>query len=715
MARLLLAIQVLLTICFFALVTFCSVQADEPEWQLLPDQLPQGGSPGSMLRDSLLKLAESHFEKNRKTLDFLQTAEQINAYQQRLREEFLKRIGGLPESSPLDAVITGEVARPGYTIEKILFQSQLEFYVTAALFLPDSQKFPPPWPGVVILCGHAAEGKLQDGYQRGAALAALNGLAALIVDPIGQGERLQILETEGQKLSPTTQHTLLGTGAIALGWNTARWMIHDGMRAFDYLQSRSDIRGDRIGAMGNSGGGTQTSYLMALDDRVVAAAPSCYITSLQKLLNTIGPQDAEQNIFGQIEFGMDHADYLIMRAPRATLIACATNDFFDIDGTWQSYRLAKRLYHRLGHGRSIELVEVEAEHGWHPLQRRASVEFMRHHLRQDWGDINDLAVEPLTAKEMQVTPDGQVLLIAGAVSAFDHVRNEADRCLKQRSDRGKFQHQFASQVRRVAGIRELNRLPEVKVNWVDGSQKESREPSLNRSAKSASIRLRSLILKREDAISLPAVLAEPSDGLDRNATSSIDTVRNVTCLLLEEGFSASLAAEGEIWRRAAAGEIVLAVDIRGVGQTAPTGKQWYNERFGINGGNAMIAYLLGQSLVGQRTEDCLVVARWLAQQTGAPKVNLVSSGETSIPALHAAALEPELIDKLELRRCLVSWTELTHTPLSVNQVAGLVHGALPVYDLPDLEALLGSRLTVVEPLDGRGRPKSLGSNTSEDN
>ncbi len=63
------------------------------------------------------------------------------------------------------------------------------------------------------------------------------------------------------------------------------------------------------------GGGTLTAYLMALDDRIVAAAPSCYLTSLERLFATIGPQDAEQNIFAQLAFGMDHADYVTMRAP----------------------------------------------------------------------------------------------------------------------------------------------------------------------------------------------------------------------------------------------------------------------------------------------------------------------------------------------------------------------------------------------------------------
>ena len=61
-----------------------------------------------------------------------------------------------------------------------------------------------------------------------------------------------------------------------------------------------------------------TAYLMALDDRISVAAPSCYITSLERLFATIGPQDAEQNITGQVAAGMEHADYVTMRAPKPT-------------------------------------------------------------------------------------------------------------------------------------------------------------------------------------------------------------------------------------------------------------------------------------------------------------------------------------------------------------------------------------------------------------
>ena len=66
---------------------------------------------------------------------------------------------------------------------------------------------------------------------------------------------------------------------------------------------------------------------MALDDRIAVAAPSCFITSLERLFATIGPQDAEQNITGQVAAGLDHADFVTLRAPKPTLLTVGTRDF----------------------------------------------------------------------------------------------------------------------------------------------------------------------------------------------------------------------------------------------------------------------------------------------------------------------------------------------------------------------------------------------------
>jgi len=671
------------TLCWSQVPVESQISSHPVTGSLLPSSLMGGSTPSTMVRDALHREAMEHFQDWRQAYEARTEQGDIAAYQKRMRQEMIQRIGGLPGPVPINAQITGTVIRDGYTLEKVLFESQPKFYVTAGLFLPDPANYPPPWPAVIVVCGHSDNGKLQEGYQTGSALAALNGLATMIVDPVAQGERSQLLKPDGKPAiaGSTTEHTLLGSGAILVGWNTARWMIGDAMAAIDYLQSRDDIRGDRIGCMGNSGGGTQTSYLMALDERIYAAAPACYITSFRRLLETIGPQDAEQNIYGQISLGLDHADYLMMRAPKPTLINCATQDFFDISGTWGAYRDAKRLFQRMDAGRNIELVEVDAKHGWHPMLRRASVQFMVQHLADRYGELNEPPIVPMTAAEMNVTPDGQVLKLPGAVSAFDHVKHEAARLANERVTAALSAEATRQTIREIAGIRTLAELP---------------EPEVDRSATLpiGKLAYEPMIVRVSDDIWLPGLLCRAPDGKSKR----------VTCLMMAEGKNAMLGEDGEVSRRVADGETVLAIDIRGVGETKPVGQRWYHQTFGDNGGNSTLAYLLGKSLVGDRTEDMLAVARMVAKSEKVDSVKLVASGELSIPALHAAATEPQLFESLEIRGGLRSWRDLAETPMSVNQVSGLVHAALQHYDLPDLAILYGGQVAILDSRDATDKP-----------
>ena len=190
---------------------------------------------------------------------------------------------------------------------------------------------------------------------------------------------MQLLDGRASRPSPAARPSTRWS-ASGPCWSAGarrRYRIWDGIRSLDYLAGRPEIDPKRLGCTGNSGGGTLTSYLMALDDRIAAAAPSCYITSLERLFATIGPQDAEQNITGQVAFGMEHADYLTLRAPRPTLILAATRDFFDIQGTWTTFREAKRVYGLLGHGERVDLFESDTTHGFPKGQREAMLRWMR--------------------------------------------------------------------------------------------------------------------------------------------------------------------------------------------------------------------------------------------------------------------------------------------------------------------------------------------------
>jgi hypothetical protein len=103
-----------------------------------------------------------------------------------------------------------------------------------------------------------------------------------------------------------------------------------------------------------------------------------------------------------------------------------------------------------------------------------------------------------------------------------------------------------------------------------------------------------------------------------------------------------------------------------------------------------------------RAEDVLVCTRLLRQKRPG-SVSLIAVGHVCIPALHAAALEPDLFDSVRLIHPLVSWSNVVQMGKSQDQLINTVHGALTVYDLPDLAATLEDKLTIEEPLNALGK------------
>ena len=647
---------------------------------VLPETI-DGVAPDKIMGRYLRRQAAKQFDNWKTEYEQRKTDEQIAEYQKHLREKFLDVLGGLPDRTPLNPQVTGIVERDGYCVEKIIFESQPKHYVTALLFLPETKTHKPPYPGVLVPCGHAQNAKGYESYQKMGALLALNGMAALVFDPIEQGERGQLME-DWPQLWGTKAHTMVAVGSILLGRNTATFEVWDGMRGIDYLQSRPEVDPNRIGCTGNSGGGTQTSYLMALDDRIIAASPSCYITNFDRLLNTLGGQDAEQNIYAQLAFGMDHADYLMMRAPTPILICAATKDFFDIGGTWTSFRYAKRLYTRLGFSERIELLENDAEHNYNQQAREGVVRWMSRWLLGRDKPITEPEIKLLSEEEYRCTPDGQVMLLKEARSVYDLNREYEKDLVKQRkrlwatTERA----EMLNRVRKIAGIRRFSELPEPGVVEVGTIERDG-------------YTIKKMIVKPEEGVYMTALMFVPSQQTNKAAV----------LYLHEQGKATDAAPGGPIEKLAKAGQAVLAVDLRGVGETHGVGQPYFEPYFGSDGQDFYIAYVLGRSYIGMRAEDVLVCARLLKQnQSGT--LSLVSIGHVGIPALHAAALEPDLFSSVKLVRSLVSWSNVVEMGKSQDQLINTVHGALTVYDLPDLASVLGDKLTIEEPLNALGKP-----------
>ena len=126
----------------------------------------------------------------------------------------------------------------------------------------------------------------------------------------------------------------------------------------------------------------------------------------------------------------------MMRAPSPVLEMCATHDFFDVGGTWDSIRYAKRLYTRMGLAERVDIMENDAGHNYDTLQREAAVRWMSRWLLHKDRVIVEPKIELLSEKEYTCTPDGKVMSLPGARSVYDLNEDCENRLAKQRNPPG---------------------------------------------------------------------------------------------------------------------------------------------------------------------------------------------------------------------------------------------------------------------------------------
>jgi dienelactone hydrolase len=182
-----------------------------------------------------------------------------------LRKQILASAGLLPmrEKRPLNAQVFGKLERQGYSVEKVLLETLPGFYLGGNLYRPLGQQG--PFPGVVSPHGHWAYGRLENtalvSVPGRAISMARQGYVVFTYDMVGQNDTDQIPHHWSE-----ARHDLWNIGPMGIQlWNS--------IRATDFVSSLPDVDPTRIVATGASGGGTQTFFLMAVDDRIKAAAP----------------------------------------------------------------------------------------------------------------------------------------------------------------------------------------------------------------------------------------------------------------------------------------------------------------------------------------------------------------------------------------------------------------------------------------------------------
>src|SRR5260370_771211 len=269
---------------------------------------PQSAYPGTAYRDYsrclpdyLRKLAREAFERRNSEIAKLSTPAAIATRQRWVTEPFCQITGGKPERTPLRPRTLGSFERTGYRLEKVVYESRPELYVTANLYIPTTGK--PPYPGVLFQMGHSGNGKAADTYQKCCQGLARLGYVVLAFDPMGQGERVYYPKASGQTrlASSDDEHTYPGKQMLLAGDTATRFQVWDAIRSLDYLAAHPQVDPARLASTGQSGGGTLTMLLAAVDDRLAAAAVASGNTENVACADFDPPgstDDAEQDLIG---------------------------------------------------------------------------------------------------------------------------------------------------------------------------------------------------------------------------------------------------------------------------------------------------------------------------------------------------------------------------------------------------------------------------------
>jgi dienelactone hydrolase len=610
----------------------------------------------------------------------LKTKADAEKYVALVREKIRRSFGPLPEKTPLEPRITGIVERDAYTIEKVIFQSRPEFFVTANLYIPKGRKF--PLPGVVGTCGHSSNGKAAEAYQSFAQGLARMGYVVLIYDPLGQGERLQY---PNEKLASqigvgVLEHLYAGNQQFLVGEFLGTWRAWDGIRALDYLLTRSEVDPRQVGVTGNSGGGTLTTWLCGVEHRWTMAAPACFVTTFRRNLENELPADTEQCPPKALALGLDHDDFLAALAPKPIIILAKEKDYFDVRGSLEAFARLKRLYSLLGAEQNIAIHVGPTEHGYTKENREAMYRWFNH-----VTGISDAREEPKLVIEkdetLWCTPRGQVVDLKSR-PIWSFTRAKSIELGKRRAALG------GEALRRaVADVLRLpprEGLPDFRILRPIGGRKYPKPFGA--------------IYAVATEPGIHAIVSMLSDQ-PRASRPPQDTARAVL-------YVSHRSSDAELREEPLVAELVkaepkagfFACDVRGIGDSEPNtcAQNTFLEPYGNDFFYAIHATMLDYPYVGQKTHDVLRVLDWLGG-CGYREVHLAGKGWGALAATFAALLSDQVV-QVTLKNALVSYAAIAESERYRWPLAALVPHVLEKFDLPDCyRALAAKKLRQIAP------------------
>jgi cephalosporin-C deacetylase-like acetyl esterase len=670
-------------------------QATRAYSEEMPDMLV------SYMADKLNKL-DAGWDQKRAHLN---SAADISARNAFVRARFLEMLHGLPERSPLNPITAKVIERDGYRIENVMFQSRPDFWVTGNLYVPTRGNG--PFPGIISPCGHYPLARMIPQYQSVYLNLVKNGFVVLGYDPIGQGERRQYWNPETNVVEvggAVYEHSMPGQLLLLLGENLTQYRVWDGIRAIDYVLTRSEVDPKRIGCAGHSGGGTLTKFIGVLDERVQCAAIIEGGTANRWPVRTalwepLGPSDAEQNLFPASLYGIDNVDLHAAIAPRPLLVAIEQSS----PGFERAAKTIQDRYRQLGAPEKFSTVAADDPHAWTVKLRLATTDWFCRWFYNRRGPLSEPEFETEAPEVLYCTPDGSIRYSQKGKTIFSIILNKQAELPpvrpvpKTSAERESFIRETRNEVRSLLRYQESHL--GLSVRHIVTTPRKG-------------YRIEKIQFLSETGIYIPAWVYVPD-----NKTGKLHSILYVSDEGIEaegmefQGEEESGLTPGVLDTLARKGSLVVAVDVRGIGETrpphcseAPAGNE-FRQLFNVETALAYMAWYMGQSLLGMRVQDVVRSVDYVMSRSDADREQLcvIGIGRGGLWCLYAAALDPR-IRSLICVCSILSYKSLTQVDRYLYGADIFIPGVLVQLDLPQVAAAIACRpLALLLPIDAMKR------------
>ncbi len=626
----------------------------------LPDVLPSGKSD---LTDKRLRLEASlKFAEH----ELPRTKEALMAYRTTLRSKIKSEAGIVANHRlPLDIKQTGEIRMKGYAIRNICFQTLPGVYATANLYVPDGEG---PFPAVINMLGHWRKGKIDNtGPQAVGHTLAAKGYVCLTIDPWGAGER-------GTKYGAYEYHgSNLGASLMNIGEPLLGIQVSENMRGIDLLCSLPMVDSTRIGATGASGGGNQTMWLSAVDERVVADVPVVSVGTFESYImesNCICEQLPDGLTFTE-EAGV----VALANAPLLINHNRDSNPTFYPSEMLRSFASASEAFRTEGKGSDVSFRRFDLEHGYEREDREAMLGWFDLHLKGigDGEPVKELPFTQVPEEKLLVFPSGE--RDAGIVSTDVYCRNRGNELRKA--------YLATDHFPALKKERELKDM--LRINNKLTIREVCHYPAAGGWER--------LALESEDHRLIPLLYLEPAgESRDFVIISNPSGKSEISLVLVND-----LIKQGK--------GIVIA-DFSGTGELTSANSAGYDQTGKLHTLSRAELWL-GQTILGEWIKELDMVTQYLYKQCRAGKVSADGTRESGLAGLFYAAMGGH-IKEVTLHEAPVSY--LFDNADSVDYFSMGIHvpGFLQWGDVSLAAALSGKNITFINPVTMSGIPLDEG-------